>query len=542
MYSDDSVASEVESEVENVYGDGGSVVASKIAESGDVLKPSPVLKQQPKRSKPAIYDAYEANDDDYSAEDFEDDFEEDEVEISAIHPVQASSPTRSVTSNTRRSVVVSDGVSGYDYEYGETSFEEESRRSQSQRSLRQSNRVVDLSVFTRPTSQVLASVAVEEAEAIAAMQSKQFSLLLRKMESKFEDEIDNLREKNALLTWKERELKASLRRAKEELTMRKARIEKKRRRAADRRREHERAAERVQQELVAAQSFIVERDRRIEKLQLDLVELRGVLQNVEREKHEAGERNISLAEKLQAALGDFHQLTCSFEHAVNAKLACEQRIEELKGMHRVQLEVIEHKCQVDVDAARRAHADEVAARVTERQTLPEAHKRVVEAEKERYEMLETALNNQIHELESRTAQDTLAHAAELARAIEAKHRAEQRADRRIQDEVDRIAREREAVDEQRRELLVSMARTNARFDEERGKMEARSCELDARRRELAGERAELEARIGYIEQRIRRLEEDEALVERRRTELAAVGRKTLVESHALARRVQDSVQ
>ncbi|KAI9996408.1 hypothetical protein PInf_014099 [Phytophthora infestans] len=579
MYSDDSVASEVESEAENVYGDGGSVVASKIAESGDVLKPSPVLKQQPKRSKPAIYDAYEANDDDYSAEDFEDDFEEDEVEISAIHPVQASSPTRSVTSNTRRSVVVSDGVSGYDYEYGETSFEEESRRSQSQRSLRQSNRVVDLSVraasfslnpaqptsesnkdltqindvlapdvhspvasakvFTRPTSQVLASVAVEEAEAIAAMQSKQFSLLLRKMESKFEDEIDNLREKNALLTWKERELKASLRRAKEELTMRKARIEKKRRRAADRRREHERAAERVQQELVAAQSFIVERDRRIEKLQLDLVELRGVLQNVEREKHEAGERNISLAEKLQAALGDFHQLTCSFEHAVNAKLACEQRIEELKGMHRVQLEVIEHKCQVDVDAARRAHADEVAARVTERQTLPEAHKRVVEAEKERYEMLETALNNQIHELESRTAQDTLAHAAELARAIEAKHRAEQRADRRIQDEVDRIAREREAVDEQRRELLVSMARTNARFDEERGKMEARSCELDARRRELAGERAELEARIGYIEQRIRRLEEDEALVERRRTELAAVGRKTLVESHALARRVQE---
>ncbi|KAG6962566.1 hypothetical protein JG688_00008537 [Phytophthora aleatoria] len=583
MYSDDSAASEVESEVEDVYGDGGSEVASEIAESGEVREPAPVLKQQPKQqSKPAASVAYDEDDDGYSVEDFEDDFEEYEEETSAIQapppaPVTtAPSPTHFVISNTRRSLVASDDASGYDYEYGEASFEEESRLSQSQRSLSQNIRVVDLSVRAaspsfRPAQpppessndlilttsvlapearspvpgakvlprKVLASVAEEEAEAIATMQSKQFSLLLRKMESKFEDEVEELREKNALLTWKERELKASLRRAKEELTMRKARIEKKRRRAADRRREHERAAERVQQELAAAQSSIAERDDRIKGLQDEFVELRRMLQNVEREKHEAEGRNIILAEKLQAALGDFHQLTCSFEDAVNAKLACEQRIEELKGMHRVQLEVIEHKCQVDVEAARRALAEEVAARTAERQTLPEIHKRVVEAEKERYEKLEAALNKQMRELESRAAQDALTHAAELARATEAKHQAEQRAERRIQDEVDRIAREREAVDEQRCELLVSMARTNARFDEERGKMEARSCELDARRSELADERAELEARIGYIEQRTRRLEEDEFLVERRRTELAAVGRETLERSHALARRAQE---
>ncbi|KAF1789898.1 Ribosomal protein S30 [Phytophthora cactorum] len=571
---DDSAASEVESEVEDVYGDGGSEVASEIAESGEVREPAPVLKQQ---SKPAASVAYDEDDDGYSAEDFEDDFEEYEEETSAIQapppaPVTtAPSPTHFVISNTRRSLVASDDASGYDYEYGEASFEEESRRSQSQRSLSQSIRVFERhqlrSARTTTTRKqqrpytdhfsacpearspvpgakvlprkVLASVAEEEAEAIATMQSKQFSLLLRKMESKFEDEVEELREKNALLTWKERELKASLRRAKEELTMRKARIEKKRRRAADRRREHERAAERVQQELAAAQSSIAERDDRIKGLQDEFVELRRMLQNVEREKHEAEGRNIILAEKLQAALGDFHQLTCSFEDAVNAKLACEQRIEELKGMHRVQLEVIEHKCQVDVEAARRALAEEVAARTAERQTLPEIHKRVVEAEKERYEKLEAALNKQMRELESRAAQDALTHAAELARATEAKHQAEQRAERRIQDEVDRIAREREAVDEQRCELLVSMARTNARFDEERGKMEARSCELDARRSELADERAELEARIGYIEQRTRRLEEDEFLVERRRTELAAVGRETLERSHALARRAQE---
>ncbi|ETL90472.1 hypothetical protein L917_10836 [Phytophthora nicotianae] len=584
MYSDDSAASEVESEVEDAYGDDGSgEVASEIAESGDVHELAPVLKQQPKQQSKSIdSDVYDEDNDGYSAEDFEDDFEEYDEETSSIQPpppapvTKGPSPTRSVISNTRRSVVASDDAPGYDYEYGEASFEEESCRSQSQRSLSPSNRVVDLSVrsaspsfrpaqpppessndfvqttsveahspvagakaSSRPTPQVLASVAEEEAEAYAAMQSKQFSLLLRKMESKFEDEVEELREKNALLTWKERELKASLRRAKEELTMRKARIEKKRRRAADRRREHERAAERVQQELAAAQSSIVERDCRIEGLQNELVELRGMLQNVEREKHEADGRNMILAEKLQAALGDFHQLTCSFEGAVNAKLVCEQRIEELKGMHRVQLEIIEHKCQVDVDAARRALAEEVASRAAERQTLPEVQKRVVEAEKERYEKLEAALNKQMRELESRAAQDALTHAAELARATEVKHQAEQRAERRIQDEVDRIAREREAVDEQRRELLASMARTNVRFDEERGKMEARSCELDARRSELADERAELEARIIYVEQRTRRLEEDEALVERRRTELAAVGRETLERSHALARRAQE---
>ncbi|KAL3656350.1 hypothetical protein V7S43_018794 [Phytophthora oleae] len=577
MYSDDSAASEVESEGEEVYGDGGSEVASEIAESVDTREPAPVLKKQAK-AKPAVSDDYE--DDGYSAEDFEDDFEEYEEEASVIQSpppaTKVPSPVRSVISNTRRSVLSSDGASGNDYDYDEASFEDESRRSQSQRSLSQSNRVVDLSVraaspsfrpappesnetaaasfvfppevrspvsdakvFPRPTPQILASVAEEEAEAIATMQSKQFSLLLRKMESKFEDEVEELREKNALLTWKERELKTSLRRAKEELTMRKARIEKKRRRAADRRREHERAAEHVQQELATAQASNAERDCRIEGLQNQLVEMRVILQNVEREKYEAEGRSMILAEKLQAALGDFHQLTCSFEDAVNAKLAGEQRIEEIKGMHRVQMEVLEHKCHVDVEAAQKALAEEVASRTIERQTLPEVHKRIVEAEKERFEKLETALHKQMRELESRAAQDTLTHTAEVARATEAKHQAEHRAERRIQDEVDRIARERGAVDEQRRELLASMARTNARFDEERAKMEARSCELDARRSELADERTELVARIEYIEQRTRCLESDEALVERRRQELAAVGRETLERSHALARRAQE---
>ncbi|OWZ11410.1 hypothetical protein PHMEG_00015568 [Phytophthora megakarya] len=534
MYSDDSAAFEVESDEEN-YGDG-SEVAGEIAESVEVRELT-VVKQQSGQMKRSSSDADE--DDAYSADDFED----DQDEKPAIQPppptvvVKVPSPTRSVLSYTRRSA---DDASVYDYEYDEASFEDESRRSISQRSLSQSNRVVDLSVLlSRPTPHALTAVAEEETEAFATIQSKQFSLLLRKMESKFEDEVEELREKNALLTWKERELKASLRRVKEELTMRKSRIEKKRRRAADRRREHERAEERVQQELAAAQTAIVERERCIQGLQNELVEVRTALQNMEEMKRETEGRNLALVEKLQAALRDFHQLTCSFEDAVNAKLVSEQRTEELKGTHRVELQVLEHKCQVDVGAAHRALADEVAARTAERQTLPEMHQRIVEAEKDRFEKLEVAVHKQMRELESRAAQDALAHTAELARATEAKHQAEQRAERRIQQEVDRIAREREAVDEQRRELLASMARTNARFDEERGKMEARCCELDAQRSELADERAELESRAGYVEQRTRRLEEDEALVEKRRMELAAVGRETLEKSNALARRAQE---
>ncbi|KAF4318431.1 hypothetical protein JM18_006710 [Phytophthora kernoviae] len=582
MYSDDSAASEVASDVDDTFGDGGSEVASEIAESVDTRD---TKQKQQKQIEAVVSDNYEEDDDGYSG-----DFEEDEEDqpAAAHAPVaplaKAPSPTRSVINkgSPRRPALQSDDASMYDYD--EASFEEESRRSQSQHSLSQSSRrsvivdlsvraardsppfkpapppenntndlqgtsfllpsnthspVSDLKVFPKSSPQMLASVAEEEAEVIATMQSKQFSLLLRKMESKFEDEVEELREKNALLTWKERELKAALRRTREELTIRKARIEKKRRRAADRRREHERAAERVQQEFVTAQTTITERERRIEELQHELDRMREAFQNVEQEKHESDARNLTLTGNLQAALRDFHQLTCSYEEAVNAKLDSEQRIEELKGLHHVQLQILEHKCNVDVEAARRAHAEEVAARTAERQTLPEIHQRIVAAEKERFEKLEAALHKQMRELESRTAQDTLTHTAELARATAARHQAEQRAERRIQEEVDRIGREREAVDEQRRELLASAARTNARFDEERGKMEAKSSDLDARRSELADERTELEAHSTYVEQRARRLEEQEAVVERRRTELAAVGRETLERSHALAQRAQE---
>lgn len=469
MFSDDSAAFEVESDVDEFFEDKESEFASEIADSIDSRETASMpTRQQNKMSKPEATDIHLKAENDYSADEFDDEFEEYEDETRVIEApasrhsstTKTSSPTYLIESSTRCSIDVFGGAYDDDYEYDEASFEEDSRRSQSQRSISQSRSLANSpesnmhfiqktskllpetrlpvsggKTFVGPRSQVLASDGEEK---IGTMQTKQISLLLRKVESKYKDEIKELREKNALLLLKGREIKATMRQTKEELTMRKARMEKKRRRAADRRREHERAAERVQQELASALSSNVECDRRVEGLQGELIEVRGVLKIVEQQRQEAEVRTMNLAEKLQISLKDFHQLTSNFESTVNAKRACEQRFEEVKGMHQVQLEVMEHKCKVDIDAARQALAEEVAARANERQTLPENYKRVVDAERERFERLEAVLIKQMHELESRAAQNKLTHSAELARANEAKHQAEQQAERRIHNEVDRV--------------------------------------------------------------------------------------------------------
>ncbi|KAL7680249.1 hypothetical protein Plhal304r1_c068g0156471 [Plasmopara halstedii] len=557
MYSDDSAASEVESDVDEVYGnggsdggsdvgsDGGSERVSKIADSDDLFNKGTMLKQQRNENgKFAASNSFEYVENDYSGDSFDDDVEEykevcsyqPSVTQPTLVPKAPSSPARPGNSDSRRFAISSTEPLGDKYVHGRASIETDDQNSQNHRLCRaqpfKSNELTG-------THAVLALVAKEGAEGITTLRSELFSQLSRMPESKFVDEIDELRKKNTLLLQNERELKAMLRQAKEDVVVRKARMKKKRRRATERRREHEKAKERVQQELATALLSNVEHDRRIEGLQRRLNEMQVLYANVDQQKERAEERTIFLAEKLQTALGDLHQLTSSFENAVNAKLACEQHLEQLKAMHRIKLEVIKHKCKIDTETARQALVEEAEARRIERQTLPEFHQRAVEAEKERFHRLEAIFNKQINELESRAAQDILIHTAELARANEAKHLAEQRAERRIHDEVDRIAREREAVDEQRRELLASLVRTNARFDEERGKMEARSCELDARQSKLADECAELKSRTKYIEQRSRHLEESEVLVERRRTELAAVGRETLERSYALARRGQE---
>lgn len=78
------------------------------------------------------------------------------------------------------------------------------------------------------------------------------------------------------------------------------------------------------------------------------------------------------------------------------------------------------------------------ARAVERLTLPECHRLVVAAEKERFEKLEAALSKQMRELESQAARDLVRFEAELAKAWETSKQADERAERRVQDELTKV--------------------------------------------------------------------------------------------------------
>lgn len=487
MYSDDSAASEIASDDENQLADGDdSGVASEIEESGGgganrSTKPSA---KTPAAASPSdASDAYE--DEEY--EDYDDgysvDFEEDATSASAPSSPKratASSPTaRPQLSPAKRPATISE-----DTEYYEASFEDESRKSNA--SATQSARlVVDLSIpnakssptrtgagsskspspFTNPNSphvdvKVLSKpsstpVPVPQypqtqappqywyappppSHELAEGEEKKFSLLLRKVESKFEDEIEELREKNTLLQWKERELKAELRMHRDELKMRKARMDKKRKRALERRREHDRMVDRLRAELrdAATQSeHLMELNR---KLEAEKAHLHGVLTSVEAEKREVEERNLALAEKLQTTLSDFHALNLRFEETVNAKLAAEKRVDDAVSQHRVELQVLEHKCRLECESLQRALEKETTSRESERVSLPENHRLILEAEKDRYEKLEAALIKQMRELETQAARDALRHEGVVAQAWEMKKVAEEKAEQRVQTELQAV--------------------------------------------------------------------------------------------------------
>lgn len=480
MYSDDSAASEIASDDENQLADGAdSDVASEIEESGGgknaKLPPPPVATgaipaiAEPSDASDAYEDdAYEDDDDGYSV-----DFEED---APANSPKRVSPTARSQLSPTKRPAAISE-----DIEYYEASFEDESRKSNASVS---AQLVVDLSIpnakgsptraaigskppspFPNPNSphvelKVLskpngsAPVPVPPypqapppqywyappppSHKLAEGEEKKFSLLLRKVESKFEDEIEQLRETNTLLQWKERELRAELRMHRDERKMRKARMDKKRKRALERRREHDRMVDRLRTELrdaAAKSEHLLELNR---KLESEKTHLGGMLTSVEAEKCTVEKRNLSLAEKLQMTLSDFHALNLRFEETVNAKLAAEKRVNDVVSQHRVELQVLEHKCHVECESLQRALEKETTSRESERVSLPENHRLILEAEKDRYEKLKTALVRQMRELETQAARDALRHEGAVVQATEAKKTAEDKAEKRVQTELQAV--------------------------------------------------------------------------------------------------------
>lgn len=498
MYSDDSAASEIASDDENsAFGEGGeSGVASEIEESGGrTAKPPPTAStattaqraaaSEPSEASDAYEDEeYEDYDDGYSV-DFEDDVPATPVAKRSMSPVRIPSPAK-------RPAAISE-----DAEYYEASFENESRKSMS---MSQSARlVVDLSIptakdsptrreaagsiakpsspFPHPNSphvdlkvlsKPMATTPVaavpspfptypHHAAPSAAMhippgqehqqhfhprfaegEEKKFSLLLRKVESKFEDEVEELREKNTLLQWKERELKTELRMQRDELKMRKSRIEKKRKRALERRREHERMVDKLKAEVKDLGCKVDVLNELNCKLESEKQRVSGVLSTVEAEKRAVEERNLALAEKLQTTLSDFHALNLRFEDTVNAKLDAEKRIDDVISKHRVEIEVMEHKRKLEVETSQKALEQEIARRATERMALPENYRLIVQAEKDRYEKLETALAKQMRELETTVARDALKYESEVAKAWEMKQHAEEKAEKRVQEELQMV--------------------------------------------------------------------------------------------------------
>ncbi|TMW60410.1 hypothetical protein Poli38472_000452 [Pythium oligandrum] len=572
MDSDDSAASEVASEAE--YED--SFVADEIEESVETVpksKPTvPPTTTRPEPIPPAsrLEDSNAYAEDEYEEDDaYSVDFEDADDEAK---PKQAPSPPRRVSSPVR--------PIAEDTEYYEASFEDESRLSQSltrhivdlsvpvrrdsrgssagasplgKASLNANSPNVNLKVLSKPTTAppppvapppgpgtIPGAWAMPSAATLALLEKESeasLSLLLRKVESKYQDELEELREQNALLTWKERELKTELRIQREELKMRKTRIDKKRKRALERRKENDELIVKLKNEAEELQNRHRTTEERLDLQIRENEQLRATLTEAENERRNVETRNLALAEKLQTTLSDFHALNLKYEDAVQLRLDAEKKVDDLVTQHRMECEVLTHKARVDVEAMQKTLQDERDARVAERKTLPDSHRAVVDAERERLERLETQLTQQVRTMEAQLARDTVRFEKELALAWEAKRVAEERAEKRLHEELTKITRERDALDEQRRELLLSVTKTSTRFDEERGKLDLTREQLEVKRLKLVEERAELDARAAYLEDRVHRLAQEESVLEARKGELTKLGRETFEKSRMLAQKM-----
>ncbi|KAF1313268.1 hypothetical protein FI667_g17532, partial [Globisporangium splendens] len=591
MYSDDSAASEIASDNEEHNAFGDESVASEVEESGGVRNNAPPPVAKPNAAQPSseasaddayddeVYEDEDEGDDGYSV-----DFEDDAPASPVASPKRSASPVRISASSPakQRPKAISEDT---EY-YSGASFEDESRKSMS---ASQSTRLVvdlsipnakdsptrrdsgilkppsspfpnsnsphvDLKVLSKPMVLAPASTATTTSVAdplpppsqvaapyppgvvymqppqllLADGDEKKFSLLLRKVESKFEDQIEELREKNTLLQWKERELKVELRAQRDELKMCKSHIEKKRKRALERRRDHERMVDKLKAEVSDMSDKIHAFQELTSKLEAEKEHLGSVISNIDAEKRAVHERNLALAEKLQSTLTDFHALNLRFEETVNAKLDAEKRIDYVLAQHRVEIEVLQHKCRLDVESAQRALEAEIASRATERLALPENYRLIAAAEKDRCEKLEAALTEQMRELETAMARDALKSEAEVARAVEQRKLAEDKANKRIHEEL-----------QTRRELLLSVTRTNARLDEERSKLEALRAQLDVRKMEPVEERAELDARVAFLDDRVAKLCDEESTLERRKAEVTRLGRETFEKTRILTQKMQN---
>ncbi|KAH9052458.1 hypothetical protein Ae201684P_001638 [Aphanomyces euteiches] len=258
----------------------------------------------------------------------------------------------------------------------------------------------------------------------------------------------------------------------------------------------------------------------------------------ESEKRQVEERNLHLSESYEAALRDLHTLNGKLENAVDARQQLQQKYEQAVVDHRVAIEVVEQRCLVKLQCMEETMTKAMEERSQERVALPENYRLIVEAQRERYEKLEAKLLEDKREMEDKAKRERERYEKALALAQSQRIQAEERADAKIRDEAIKVFRERDAIDDQRRQLLTSLATQNARLDEERGRLEALRTQLEEKRLRLVQDEITVEAQAKQCQERLTQLARDEDIVNARKREVMALSATTLEQSRQYSELVQ----
>ncbi|CCI45141.1 unnamed protein product [Albugo candida] len=477
--------------------------------------------------------AFHASDDNNN--DYEDEFEQEDVYSAEFETANAVPPAHSADNNS-------------DYE---DSFEVDNDSDPPSKHDKSLHVIPPKAAFVAQASKIdlvqkIASTLQLESDLEDDKASRSsLSLLLRKIESKYQDELEALREQNSVLTWRQRELKQQFRYLKEEADLRKSKLAKKRSRAGERRHEHKRAMERLQQTLEETGNRL-----KIEKEETQRLhdEEQSYTQRIDELSHQLRrmeERNFALAENLQNSLKDLHACNLKFEDAVNDKIFAEKRMEELRTEQHITLEVSKHKYELQIEELEKGLIKEAHERIAERENLPDIHQIVLDAKSHRLEEKEQEIDFKLRHAQEQMELQTAKQEQEICRVLERAKLAEDRADQKVRQEFEKvrlcalqtedpmylivcnqITRERDSIDAQRQELLLSMVKTNARWDEERGKLEALRAQLEVKQLRVVEERAEIDAKSQILEERTVRLDNQTALLHERKRELLQLGKET----------------
>jgi hypothetical protein len=366
MDSMESSAEEVESENELDVTEGSAPKSEINCNDGHKKSGIPI-----KRSVGAEINKAPIENDDYSV-DFED---------------EGASKSTSQHNNMEQKIIPLQVMTSEDDDYAQASFEEESRASHSGRHLvhlsfpvrKDSSPIkseqllgkhnsftstlppnspnVNLDVLSRstifhsllPSSSVSNSKFQYNAQDGATLEDGHIACMLRKIESKYHDEVEELREQATLLSWKEKDLRTELRVQKEKFKQWQNKLQKKKKRATERRAANEKKVTQMAHDLEEAHRQATS----LQKIQVQLQNEKEAMQTrfleLNMQKDDLEKRNMKLAEQLQHVLSDYHTLNTRYKELLESKQEVEQKLEECTSEHRIFGEVLRQKHNVELE-------------------------------------------------------------------------------------------------------------------------------------------------------------------------------------------------